>query len=145
MNKENSTLNYYRKNSQQLAEQYNSVSFESIHKNWLKYLPKRESIVIDIGAGSGRDAVWLSEQGYKVVAVEPVVEFYTQFLNVYSENPALENINWIVDQLPELKKLDDYNNKASLILLSAVWMHLTSLERLQSFKAFSKLNKKMDY
>ncbi len=32
MNKENCTLNYYRRNTLQLAEQYNSVSFESIHK-----------------------------------------------------------------------------------------------------------------
>lgn len=139
MNKENSTLNYYRRNSLQLAEQYNSVSFENIHKDWIKYLPKKESIVIDIGAGSGRDAVWLSEQGYKVVAVEPVVEFYTQFLNVYSETTVLENINWIVDQLPELKKLEGYRNKASLILLSAVWMHLKEKERKQAMKKLSFL------
>ena len=139
MNKENSTLNYYRKNSQQLAEQYNSVSFENIHKDWLTYLPKKEAVVIDIGAGSGRDAVWLSEQGYKVVAVEPVVEFYTQFLNDYSENPAFENINWIVDQLPEIKKLKGYSNKASLILLSAVWMHLKEQERIQAMQRLSSL------
>ncbi len=30
MSKQNSTIAYYKKNSQQLAEQYNSVTFENI-------------------------------------------------------------------------------------------------------------------
>ena len=32
--------------------------------------------VLDIGAGTGRDALWLGQQGFQVVAVEPVIELY---------------------------------------------------------------------
>ena len=34
-------------------------------------LPDAPGTVLDIGAGSGRDAAWFSAQGYDVIAVEP--------------------------------------------------------------------------
>lgn len=132
----NQTLNFYKKNNKKLIQQYNSVSFESVHKDWLEYLPSRNSLVIDIGAGTGRDALWLGQQGFQVVAVEPVIEFYE---NVNIDKAT--NIKWITDSLPDLKKVEQYHHKASLILLSAVWMHLTADERNKSFARFSKLNK----
>lgn len=39
-----------------------------------KYLPKK-GLVADIGSGPGRYAIWLAEQGYNVVTVDPVPKF----------------------------------------------------------------------
>ena len=139
----NITLNFYQKNNNQFTSQYNSVDFESVHQDWLEFLPEAGALIADIGAGSGRDTSWLFEQGYNVIAVEPVVEFFEQF-KIASKTSYLndDNFEWIIDSLPELYQLKKYQNQISLILLSAVWMHLTTEERMKSFHVFSKLNKK---
>ena len=53
-----------------MADQYNSVPFESVHKDWLDDIPS-EGMALDVGAGSGRDARFLAARGLSVVAVEP--------------------------------------------------------------------------
>jgi len=130
------TNSFYKQNHEQLSGEYNSVAFESVHKDWLEYLPEKKGLVMDVGAGSGRDALWLEKQGYRVVAVEPVKEFaqYFKRSNPYSR------IHWCQDALPALALLNAYKNQVSLVLLSAVWMHLTSQERAQSFQRLSQLN-----
>ncbi len=130
------TLQFYKTNSQQLTEQYNSVSFETVHKDCLDYLPNKGELILDVGAGSGRDALWLARQGYRVKAIEPVAEFFEQFKLNYQNN----KIEWIEDSLPELIKLKGDYSQVSLILLSAVWMHLTTEERAKSLHTFSQLN-----
>ena len=138
----NITLDFYQKNNNQLTSQYNSVDFESVHQDWLEFLPEAGALIADIGAGSGRDTSWLLEQGYNVIAVEPVIEFFEQF-KITSKQSYFndDNFEWIVDSLPELYQLKKYQAQVSLILLSAVWMHLTTEERIKSFQTFSKLNK----
>lgn len=137
----NQTLNFYKRNNERLIKQYNSVSFESVHQDWLEFLPKKGRLIVDVGAGSGRDVFWLSERGYQVIAVEPVLEFFDQFKKFKQCRGHKDDINWIVDSLPDLKQLQEYSQQISLILLSAVWMHLNTEERIKSFQAFSKLNK----
>ena len=131
------THNYYKKNSRIMYTKYNSVDFETVHQDWLCYLPAKGSLILDVGAGSGRDALWMAVQGYNVKAVEPVVEFMEQFKK---DNPGA-NLEWIVDELPDLGKLKNYKKRIDLILLSAVWMHLNKEQREKSFQSFAKLNK----
>lgn len=142
----NQTLQFYKNNNEQLIQQYNSVSFESVHQDWLEFLPQNGSLIVDVGAGSGRDALWLYDHHYQVIAVDPVVEFFEQFKknsphNYPARNYPNSKFEWVVDSLPELNQLQKYTRQVSLILLSAVWMHLTTEERIQSFHTFSKLNK----
>ena len=65
-------ITYYSANASALVKQYDSVPFETVHKDWLKAIP-REGMVLDVGAGSGRDARYLAAKGLSVVAVEPAV------------------------------------------------------------------------
>ena len=138
----NQTLKFYQKNNKTLIAQYNSVCFKSVHQDWLEFLPKKGELIADIGAGSGRDAIWLFENGYQVLAVEPVLEFFEQFKKIKKSNCHKNNIHWKIDSLPELNQLKKYTGQISLILLSAVWMHLTTQERINSFQTFSTLNKR---
>ena len=137
----NITLNFYQKNNKQFTSQYNSVDFKSVHQDWLEFLPEVGALIADIGAGSGRDVFWLCERGYQVIAVEPVLEFFDQFKKLKQGCGHKDDINWIVDSLPDLKQLQEYSQQISLILLSAVWMHLTTKERIKSFQTFSILSK----
>jgi len=66
-----STLSFYEQNANQLMEQYQSVAFERVHQSWQSFWPLTGDKVLDVGAGSGRDAKWMAEQGCEVIAIEP--------------------------------------------------------------------------
>ncbi|RUT67608.1 SAM-dependent methyltransferase, partial [Flavobacterium cupreum] len=62
---------HYEQNAQELVDRYESLSFEHVHADLLDLLPAPGATILDVGAGSGRDAAWFAARGYDVVAVEP--------------------------------------------------------------------------
>ena len=54
-----------------LAARYETVDPAVLHEYLVPNLPPAPAAILDVGAGSGRDAAWLVEQGYSVLAVEP--------------------------------------------------------------------------
>lgn len=130
----NKNLNFYHENKDRLVKQYDSVSFESVHQDWLKFLPTSGTI-LDIGAGSGRDARYMAEKGLQVYAAEPVLSL----LMAAKENSTGFDITWFQDELPELNESKLLCIKFDLILLSAVWMHLSPEDRVSSMRNISSL------
>ncbi|MDH6569260.1 protein-L-isoaspartate O-methyltransferase [Streptomyces sp. SAI-208] len=65
---------YYAESAERLGRVYESVSFEDVHGALLDLLPPAPARVLDVGAGTGRDAAALAGRGYTVDAVEPVAE-----------------------------------------------------------------------
>ncbi len=129
-------IKYYSTNAQSLTEQYNSVPFESVHKDWLDDIPT-EGMALDVGAGSGRDARFLAARGLSVVAVEPadgIRELAQQYV-------VGKPIHWVSDTLPELSEVFALQTKFDLILLSAVWMHIAPSSRQRAFRKLSSLLK----
>ncbi|WP_177168904.1 class I SAM-dependent methyltransferase [Thalassotalea agarivorans] len=129
-------ITFYSVNAESLTTQYNSISFESVHKDWLDEIPK-EGMVLDVGAGSGRDARFLASKGLSVVAVEPADGIRDLALQYGIEKP----IHWISDTLPDLSKIFALQIKFDLILLSAVWMHIAPNSRQRAFRKLSSLLK----
>ncbi|MFI0409661.1 class I SAM-dependent methyltransferase [Actinomadura sp. 3N508] len=114
----------YAEAAEVLARQYEGLAFVDAHKDVLHLFPTTASRILDVGAGSGRDAAALARAGHQVLAVEPTDE-----LRAVGErlHPS-KNIEWLADALPDLSTLPptcDFD----LILLSAVWMHLDKHER----------------
>ncbi|GLX80735.1 class I SAM-dependent methyltransferase [Thalassotalea eurytherma] len=130
----NDNLTFYSENTDSLVSQYDSVSFDSVHNEWLTYVPTN-GMVLDIGAGSGRDARYLSEHGLKVYAVEPALALMQAAQNNSSEC----DITWYQDSLPNLERVRVLDVQFDLILLSAVWMHLSLDERTLSMKTMASL------
>lgn len=130
------TIYYYTRNAEQLAEQYDSLAFEQVHRDWLDIVPA-EGFVLDVGAGSGRDARYLAERGLTVYAVEPA-DGIRERAQQYHPNPS---IHWINDSLPELTHVQRHATKFDLILLSAVWMHIAPSSRQRAFRKLSALLK----
>ena len=65
------TIEHYSKKAQHYYDLYNSVDAESVHSDWKAFLQNTKAgTALDVGAGSGRDANWLAEQGWKVTAAE---------------------------------------------------------------------------
>ena len=66
------TVGPYDKQATAFATLYESVSAKSVYARLLELIPRGQDLLaLDVGAGSGRDAAWLSLLGYEVVAAEP--------------------------------------------------------------------------
>ncbi|MFE7927516.1 class I SAM-dependent methyltransferase [Streptomyces sp. NPDC057456] len=87
---------------------------------------------MDVGAGTGRDAAALARRGYEVTAVEPVRELADVARHL---NPH-QKVRWVQDALPDLGRL---TGGFSLVLLSAVWMHLPPAERGPAMRRLAEL------
>jgi SAM-dependent methyltransferase len=119
------TILHYEQNAGRLADQYESRAFEEVHASLLDLLPAPGSIILDIGAGSGRDAAWFAARGDDVVAVEPSDAMRT---HARALHPS-PRIHWLSDSLPELAQVRRLGLTFDFILLSAVWMHLPPAAR----------------
>jgi protein-L-isoaspartate O-methyltransferase len=64
-------VDWYDANAAEAVALYESVPAAEVHGWMLDVLPKRAGLVLEVGAGSGRDAGWLASLGHQVVAVEP--------------------------------------------------------------------------
>ena len=128
------TVTYYSANASTLAFKYNSLNPEALHASWSRFIPDNPGIALDIGAGSGRDANWLADKGWDVVAVEPCTKF-----RELAKPSSHANVIWQDDELPELKSLRTAGHRFNLILLSAVWMHVLPNRRERAFRIISEL------
>jgi SAM-dependent methyltransferase len=118
-----------------LAAQYESITFEHLHRNVLHLFAQPPANVLDIGAGSGRDAAALSRRGHRVTAAEPTPELRREGQRLH----AAVEIDWIDDRLPELNVVRRSGKRFELILLTAVWMHLSQSERAAAMVTVAEL------
>lgn len=129
------TITHYSEKAQHYYDLYNSVNAESVHGDLKAFLQNaNKGNALDVGAGSGRDADWLAEQGWKVTAAEPA----DKLRNLAQAN-SHNSVTWCSASLPALTALPQSPETYDLILLSAVWMHLPEDERPQALKRLSEL------
>ena len=126
---------YYDVHAQQLTEQYESLEAHAVHQWLMDLLPTGANArVLDVGAGSGRDAAWLLSRGFEVWAVEPSVVMRREAQRRHAE----ASIAWLDDHLPELERTrvaaSQQGVSFDFILMSAVWMHLAPQLRATAFK-----------
>ncbi len=129
------TITHYSEKAQHYYDLYNSVDAESVHGDWKAFLQNAKAgTALDVGAGSGRDANWLAEQGWKVTAAEPA----DKLRNLAQAN-SHNSVTWCNASLPALTALPQAPKTYDLILLSAVWMHLPEAERPPALKRLAEL------
>lgn len=126
---------HYEQHAARLVEQYESLSFEAVHASLLDLLPPAGATVLDVGAGSGRDAAWFAANGYDVVAVEPA---HAMLAHARARHPS-NRIHWLADSLPDLANVRRLGLSFDLILLSAVWMHVPPAERQRALRKLATL------
>ncbi len=128
---------FYIAHADRLAAQYDSLPFEQVHAPLLSQVPYSPSLVLDIGAGSGRDAAWMAGKGHQVVAVEPVEAFRDHGRRTY----ATDKIQWMDDRLPALERVMRSGLRFDIIMMSAVIMHLTETDRQRTIRKCAQLLK----
>ena len=112
-------LRGYAFDAAELIPQFEAIRTEEVLAPVAAMLPDSPSRILEIGAGTGRDAAWLAERGHRVVAVEPVDELREAGMALHLS----ERIEWVKDRLPALEGLAGAT-AYDLVLVLAVWQHL---------------------
>jgi SAM-dependent methyltransferase len=115
----------YAEEAAALLVQYESITFQQAQGSILHLIPSSPSRVLDVGAGTGRDAAGFAALGHRVLAVEPTDEFRAAAAVLHPD----PNIEWLDDSLPELVRVKARGEAFDLVMLSAVWMHLDEAQR----------------
>ena len=129
-------INGYEESSNQIIEAYQSISTEQLLQPVIQHIPNPEKNALralDIGAGTGRDALWLAKRGYQVTAVEPTLPLRRFGIQQSTQLP----ITWLNDTLPLLKTIQ--GPQFDLIFVFAVWHHLTTDAQRQSLQTIYRL------
>jgi hypothetical protein len=93
--------------------------------------------VLDIGAGTGRDAAWFARQGHDVIAVEPAKSMRAEGQRRHAD----PHIRWVDDELPQLSMLSRLGISFDLVMLTAVWQHVAPADRERAFRKIVALMK----
>ena len=113
---------HYAEEVPELLKRYESVSFADHHRSVIHLIPATPGRVLDIGAGTGRDAVGFVALGHTVAAVEPTEELRRGAMALHP-SPKIE---WVNDSLPDLALVRARGEEYDVIMLSAVWMRVGS-------------------
>jgi SAM-dependent methyltransferase len=125
----------YAQEAPDLLKAYEKIAVEDVHNPVLHLIPTTPSRLLDIGAGTGRDAARFAELGHRVVAVEPVDELRQGAMALHPS----KNIEWIADSLPDLPVVEARGETFDVVLLTAVWMHLDERQRSQAMPIVASL------
>jgi SAM-dependent methyltransferase len=125
----------YSEEADTLARQYESVRFVDVHGPVLHLLPTVPSDVLDIGAGTGRDAAALVGMGHRVVAVEPTAALRDRAALLHPSS----DIEWIEDYLPRLDRVIARGDRFDVVMLTAVWIHLDPQQQEEAMPKLASL------
>lgn len=125
----------YAAEADALARQYESITFAEAHRPYLYLIPTTPSRVLDIGAGTGRDAAALAAMGHQVVAAEPTAEMRAHAMRLHPSTA----IEWLDDSLPDLAVLSALGESFNLVMMTAVWMHLDEEQRRSAMPNVARL------
>lgn len=125
----------YANEAPDLLKTYEKISAEEVHRKVLHLIPAPPARLLDIGAGTGRDAAYFASRGHKVVAVEPVDEMREGGKKLHPS----PDIEWLADGLPDLALLRARHTAFDAVLMTAVWMHLDEAERTRAMQVVAPL------
>ena len=127
----------YNRLAGEIVSDYESLTFEEVHPATFDLLPPPKALILDVGAGTGRDAAWLARRDHRVVAVEPSRKLRRAGRELH-ESPG---ITWVDDCLPDLEVVRDAEAAFDLVWLSAMWMHVPPGDRSRAFETLIALLK----
>jgi SAM-dependent methyltransferase len=120
-----SVVSWYDANAHSLAAPYEAVP-PLLSRDWLAdLLPPAPALLVDVGAGTGRDAAAFADAGCKVIAIEPSSGMRAEAARLHPS----PRIRWVTDTLPALLGTERLGIAADALLLSAVWQHVPPADR----------------
>ncbi|CAM3354176.1 class I SAM-dependent methyltransferase [Shewanella violacea] len=106
-------------------ESSQALDFNLVCKDFVSFLPAKNSSILDLGSGAGQNSAALDKLGFNVTAIEPMAAFLNAAMNEYKGT----SIEWLHDSLPHIACLDSHDETFDFVLINAVWHHLSETER----------------
>jgi len=125
---------HFEKHYRRLVERYNTYDTEKVHQKWIFDTRFKGLNILDVGSGSGRDALYYSSHGAKVTAID----FSSSMVRYAKAKDTSNTVNWIVDELPKLDT-QKHNPTFDLIVATAVFMFLSPEEQILALKRLFEL------
>ena len=108
-------MNWYDANTAEVAARYEALHPQELHAWMADLLPSESSLVVDVGAGTGRDAAWFAAAGHEVVAVEPSPAMRAEGQRRHDA----PQVRWLNDSLPSLASMLRWPRRPCLCLPQA--------------------------
>ncbi|MEI7948420.1 MAG: class I SAM-dependent methyltransferase, partial [bacterium] len=121
------TLEHYDQHAEAFTAQYRAVEPEELHKLLMRWLPS-SGLVLEIGCGSGRDAVYMAGLGLNVVATDGSAGMIEQARLLASERVSFQQATF---PLPVAHPL--LTERFEAVVAIAILMHIPN----QSFFDFA--------
>jgi SAM-dependent methyltransferase len=128
------TLLYYSKNAQEAFNKYESAK-GGIEKYFKQAFPQK-GLILDIGAGSGRDVRHLIKEGHEAYALEPSDELRALTIRKYPELTSRIMKGFLPNGLTSVDK------KFDGVICSAVLMHIPKEHIFDSVFSIKRILKK---
>ena len=114
---ETSTINYYEQNSSNLSSRYENADVSEIHKLLLQTFDKNSEL-LEIGCGSGRDASFMSKNDFNITAIDGSINMIKEAKNIHPELFKKLFHKTLPNDLEFDKKFDGIYSIATLMHLS---------------------------
>jgi SAM-dependent methyltransferase len=125
---------YYDAHAESLADGYEDLDAAATHPELFAMAAARKGMtILDVGAGTGRDAAALAALGHAVTAVEPSDRMATLARALHPGG----GVELFSDAMPGLASLGA--RTFDLVVVSAVWMHLPPADRPRAFARLAGL------
>jgi cyclopropane fatty-acyl-phospholipid synthase-like methyltransferase len=113
------TIDIYNNNAANFIERYDNAEMSSLHKLLLDQIQKNTA-VLDIGFGSGRDLQFLKDNSYDIWGIDPSEKFVQ---NAQDRFQDISN-HFICSAVPFPLEKPLFSVKFDAIITIAMWMHL---------------------
>ena len=123
-------MSYYDERAAGLALEYERLDPGVLYAWALDLLPASPGVVLDVGAGTCRDAAWFAGRGFDVIAVEPSRGMRDQA----ARRHAHPRIRLLSDALPSLAGCQRLGVAADVVLVSGVWQHVAPGDHARAFR-----------
>ncbi|MGL4483591.1 MAG: class I SAM-dependent methyltransferase, partial [Anaerovoracaceae bacterium] len=130
---EKATLNFYNENHEKFIDSTKKADMSRMYELFIKYI-KPEGSILDLGCGTGRDSMYFSKLGYRVLAIDGSVQLCEY---------ARQQIGNIVEckRFSEIDYVDEFDG----VWACASLLHLKRKEILTVLRLISKALKKESY
>ena len=108
-------MNWYDANAVEVAARYEALDPRELHAWIADLLPGEPSPVVDVGAGTGRDAAWFAAAGHEVIAVEPSAAMRAEGCRRHD----VSMVRWVENGLPSLAATLRLNTAGDVVLVAA--------------------------
>lgn len=118
---------FYDSHAKSLADRYDSIATEQALPFLVRILENdhKKGNILDIGSGSGRDALWFAERGWNVSAIDASPALLSE---AEQRNPNA-NIRYYIDVAPQFLESRKDNKQYDLIVMSAFIFHFDNGHR----------------